>query len=110
MARPAITIENTALIALMRMKPSLADTAAFFQVSEDTIERATEREFGLTFVKFRERHMVHCRHELIRKAYSMALEGDKSMLALCLKHMCGWNDSTCEIDREPVVIKLAYNI
>jgi hypothetical protein len=110
MGRPKIDIEKSQLAALMRMKPTLADTATFFDVSEDTIERVIDRECGVSFVQFRDQHMVHCRHELIRKAYSMALEGDKSMLALCLKHMCGWNDSTCEIDREPVVIKLAYNI
>jgi AraC-like DNA-binding protein len=110
MSRPKVSIDFQQAESLMRMKPSLADTAAFFHVSEDTIERIIVRECGLSFVKFRERHMVHCRHELIRKAFSMAMEGDKSMLALCLKHMCGWNDSMHEIEREPVMINLAYKI
>ena len=86
MARPIKSIANEQLTALMRMKPSLSDTAAFFMVSEDTIERHIAREFEMSFAEFREAHMVECRHELIRKAYSMALGGDRAMLALCVKN------------------------
>lgn len=108
MARPVKSIANDQLTALMRMKPSLKDTAAFFGVSEDTIERHISREFEVSFAEFREAHMVECRHELIRKAYSMALGGDRAMLALCLKHMCGWLDKSETAGRDPVEIKLAY--
>ncbi len=109
MARPRASLNIEQLYQLMRMKPTLADTAAFFEVSEDTIERFIDRKTGLTFKVFREQHMVHCRHSLIRKAYEMALDGDRSMLALCLKHMCGWNDKAMA-DNDIKPITLAYNI
>ena len=108
MARPSKSIAKEQLTALMRMKPSLSDTAAFFMVSEDTIERHIAREFEMSFAEFREAHMVECRHELIRKAYSMALGGDRAMLALCLKHMCGWVDKVENIESARSVIQLAY--
>jgi len=108
MARPVKSIANDQIKALMRMKPSLKDTATFFGVSEDSIERHIDRQFKMSFAEFREAHMVECRHELIRKAYSMALGGDRAMLALCLKHMCGWSDKSEMSSREPVEIRLAY--
>lgn len=110
MARPLKNISSQALVALMRMKPSLRDTAAFFSVSEDTIERYIAREYEMSFAEFREAHMVECRHELIRKAYNMALSGDRAMLALCLKHMCGWGERAEAAPNLPLEIKLAYSI
>jgi hypothetical protein len=108
MARPLKNISSQELMALMRMKPSLRDTAAFFGVSEDTIERHVSREYEMSFAEFREAHMVECRHELIRKAYSMALGGDRAMLTLCLKHMCGWTEKSEVGNPNLVEIKLAY--
>ncbi len=109
MARPQIKIDDVQLSELMRMKPTLADTAAFFKVSEDTIERSIEKRWGLTFIAFRNRNMVSCRHELIRAAMDKALKGDNQMLTLCLKHMCGWNEKERN-DYEPKPIVLAYNL
>jgi hypothetical protein len=108
MARPIKSIANDQLAALMRMKPSLRDTAAFFRASEDTIERHILRNFNMGFAEFREAHMVDCRHELIRKAYGMALGGDRAMLSLCLKFMCGWTEKSEDGHPNLVEIKLAY--
>lgn len=80
------------LAAFMRQKPTLADTAAFFECSERTIERYIKDNFQLTFVEFREQKMVHTRHGLIRKALEMAMNGDRTMLIFSLKNLCGWAD------------------
>lgn len=94
MTGPAIdSIDGNKLKALMRMKPRLEDTAILMDVSAKTIERFIRQEFDMTFRDFRELHMVHCRHELIRTAFEIAT-GDKNvvMLIFCLKNMCGWKN------------------
>lgn len=88
----AVDIDPDKLDALMRLKPSLDDTAAFFKCSDKTIERYIKAHYDLTFVEFRLQRMVHTRHSLIRKALEKALGGDNTMLIFCLKNLCGWSD------------------
>lgn len=76
----------------MRMKPTLEDTAAFFDVDPTTVARTIKENFGKTFTEFRQQNMVHTRHALIRKAIEKALAGDNTMLIFTLKNMCGWSD------------------
>lgn len=76
----------------MRLKPTLADTAAFFECSERTIERLIKKEFKLSFVEFRDQNMVHTRLNIVRKAINKAESGDNVMLIFCLKNLCGWKD------------------
>lgn len=86
-------IDIEKLKAFMRMKPTLEDTAAFFEVNPRTIERFIRDNFDLTFVEFRAQNMVHTRHALIRTALRKAIEKeDNTMLIFCLKNMCGWAD------------------
>lgn len=89
-------INPAQLKALMRLKPTLEDTAAHFEVSTRTIERFIKKNFKLTFVEFRNQNMVHTRHGLIRKAIEKALSGDNTMLIFCLKNLCGWRDKQPE--------------
>ena len=86
------TIEPEKLRALMRMKPSLKDTAAYFDCSEDVIERYIKANWGLRFAEFREQNMVFTRFNLIRTAIQKAEKGDNVMLIFCLKNLCGWRD------------------
>lgn len=99
------------LAAFMRQKPTLADTAAFFECSQRTIERYIKDNFDLTFVEFREQKMVHTRHGLIRKALEMAMSGDRTMLIFSLKNLCGWTDKQ-EISgssNDPITITMNYD-
>lgn len=88
----SVNIDKAKLEAMMRLKPTLEDTAAFFQCSARTIERYIHEHFNVTFVEFRTQRMVHTRHALIRKAIDKALNGDNTMLIFCLKNLCGWAD------------------
>lgn len=92
MGRNRIEIDQDQLEAFCRMNPTLKDTAAFFKVSEDTIERRC-KEFGyLDFADARQQNMVHTRLKLIRKALSMADSGNTAMMIFALKNLCGWSD------------------
>lgn len=92
MSRPRVEIEEPKLKALMRLKPSLEDTAAYFECSARTVERFIRDSFDLSFVEFRDQNMVHTRLSIIRKAISKAESGDNTMLIFCLKNLCGWKD------------------
>lgn len=92
MARPRKEIPLNELKALMRMMPSLKDTAAFFECSIETIETRIKEYTGLSFPEFREQNMVHSRLKLVRKALEMADAGNTAMVIFCLKNLCGWAD------------------
>jgi len=93
MGRPKKDISIEQLKTLMRLKPTIEDTAAFFEVHPDTILKFIKREIGpLTFSEFREQNMVHTRFSLIRTAIDKAERGDNVMLIFCLKNLCGWKD------------------
>lgn len=77
---------------LMRIKPSLEDSAAFFKCDQKTIERVIRKEWDKTFVDFRQERMVHTRLMLQRDAVKMAKRGNVVMMIFCLKNMCGWAD------------------
>ena len=111
MARPLLKIDATQLTALMRLKPSLADTAAFFSCSEDTIERFIRRVHKVGFADFREQNMVHTRFSLIRKALEKAQAGDNVMLIFTLKNLCGWQErpEPPPLPQEEQTIRLAYS-
>jgi uncharacterized protein YbcV (DUF1398 family) len=90
-------VDMVQLKAICRMKPTLKDCAAFFEVSEDTIEARIRKEYKCTFSEFREQNMVHTRFSLIRTAIRKAENGDNTMLIFCLKNLCGWADKQEQI-------------
>lgn len=93
MGAPKKEISEVQLRAIMRLKPTLADCAAFFECSTDTIRnRIDEYCPGLTFSQFRDQNMVHTRFSLVRTAIQKAEAGDNCMLIFCLKNLCGWAD------------------
>lgn len=92
MARPKKIIDENQLRTLMRLKPTLKDTAAFFECSEDTIERKCKELADVSFAEFRDQNMVHTRFSLVRKAITKAESGDNVMLIFCLKNLCDWRD------------------
>ena len=108
--RPPTDIDPIKLKAMMRFKPTLADTAAFFECSERTIERFIRGQFDLSFVEFREQNMVHTRLSLVRKALQKAENGDNVMLIFCLKNLCGWKDKVEHSGDAGAPIKLLYSL
>lgn len=109
-AYPIIDIDTEKISALMRLKPTLADTAAFFKCAERTIERFIRDNFNLTFVEFRDQNMVHTRLDLVREAIRQAKSGNTAMLIFCLKNVCQWADKVDVGTSDNMVFNLKYNI
>jgi hypothetical protein len=110
MGRPGKIQDLDKLKSLMRLNPTLADTAAFFECGERTVEDTIRNNFDLTFREFRQQNMVHTRLSLIRKAVSKAESGDNVMLIFCLKNLCGWADKQeTKLDGSGAVFTLAYS-
>lgn len=110
MGRPPVDLTPARIKALMRLNPTLEDTAAFFECHHKTIERYIKKEFDCTFVQFREQNMVHTRLELRRLAVSRAAKSDV-MLIFCLKNLCGWaNEPSPNEDDKDNKPMLAYGV
>lgn len=100
------------LVAILRIKPTLADCAAFLDVEASTIDKWIKRTHGITFSEFREQKMVHTRFNLIRRALKMADDGNVVMLIFCLKNLCGWVDKVEQSvsDKLQETLKLKYSV
>lgn len=84
----------------MRLKPTLQDTAAFFDVGTRTVEDEIKDRTGLTFREFRDQNMVHTRMMLVRTALNKAKSGDNTMLIFSLKNLCNWRDKIEQSETE----------
>jgi len=108
MGRPKVfTSEmDKQLQALLRMRPSLEDTAAFFQCGTTTVEEHIKNEHGITFRELRDQCFVHTRYDLVRRAINKAQSGDNQMHIICLKNLCNWRekvDHSGEIENTQVI-------
>lgn len=110
MARPRLEIDDAKLKGLMRLKPTLEDTAAFFECSTSHIEKYVKATYGVSFSEFREQNMVHTRMMLIRKAIQMAESGNVPMLIFALKNLTDWKDKQETTINEMKPIQLKYAI
>jgi len=86
----------------MRLKPTLVDTANFFQCGTTTIEQAIKKHYQSSFREFRAQNMVQTRYALIRKAIQMGNSGNVPMLIFSLKNLCGWADQPFPEDDESI--------
>jgi len=94
MARPRkFTDEkDRQLRAILRMKPTLQDCAAYLELNSSTIEKHIKKTYGVSFSVFREQNMVHTRFGLIRTCIQQANSGNTAALIFALKNVCGWTD------------------
>lgn len=110
LGRPKVEIPEDQLRNLMRFKPTLADTAGFFRVSEDTIERRIKELTEMTFAEFRQQNMAEVRIKLIERAYQLGMGGNTALMIFCLKNMCGWRDLPIDNGEPTQTIVLKYSI
>lgn len=113
MGRPQKQIDLEKLKVFLRLRPSLLDTAHFFECDIDTIEKLIKQNYGKTFSEFRDECFVHTKAHLIRKAIAEATKdkANTEMLKFALKNFCNWKDrfeadlnGKIEVAQAPTVI------
>lgn len=76
----------------MQFRPTLSETANWFNASEDTIERSIKKIEKCSFGDFRDRYSQHLKQKLRERAIELAMNGHPTMMIFCLKNLCGWGD------------------
>jgi len=69
--------------------PSIARTLG---ISEDTLYRRCKKDLKIGFTEFRIQKKEEGNDALLTKGYSMAMNGDRTMLIFYLKNRCGFAD------------------
>jgi Mg2+ and Co2+ transporter CorA len=96
------------LKAFMRLRPTLKDTAAFFDVHSDTIEKHIKKKYKKKFSEFRETYMVHTRFNVVRALLRAAEGGNVKAIELALSYFCKWQN---KIEQETTgKIDIQYNV
>lgn len=103
---PDIRVE---LFRLMQGKDALYNEVP----SESTLERILLEHFDCTsMTEYKEKRKDSLKIQLKRKAVTMALGGNVSMLIFCLKNLCGWSDNVQAVPEPEDAknrIRLAYD-
>jgi hypothetical protein len=105
--RPRIEIDWQDFDRLCEVQCTLAELAAHFGVSEDTIERAVKREqkssFADYFAQKRQAGFVSLR----RKQYELAMAGNATMLIFLGKQYLGQSDKR-EVTAPPLTFEVEH--
>ena len=95
MARVRIEIDYVSLDKLLAMQCTLEECAAFFDISEDTIERAVKRDKKMSFKEYRDIKKQAGSISLRRAQWKKATEKlDTTMLIFLGKQYLGQTDKT----------------
>ena len=97
--RPRIEINWDQFNKLCQIQCSLREIANWFECSEDTIERACEREYQTKFAEYYAQKSSKGKIALRRKMYEVAMSGDKTMMIWLSKQYLGMSDKQ-EIKQE----------
>lgn len=90
--RPRIEINWEEVDKLCFIQCSRREVASWFDCSEETIERACEREKGCDFVTYFEQKRGRGKISLRRKMFDVAMSGDKVMMIWLSKQYLGMSD------------------
>ncbi len=78
--RPLTQIDWKQFAKLCAMQATLREIAAWFECSEDSIERAVRREHEMRFAEYHAQKAVKGLYAIRRKQYEVAMSGDRVML------------------------------
>jgi len=99
--RPRIEVDWAAFDGLCAVQCTLAEIAAHFGVSEDTIERAVKREHGTSFADYFATKRKAGFVSLRRKQYELAMAGNATLLIFLGKQYLGQSDRR-QVTTEPI--------
>lgn len=90
--RPGIGIDWAEFDRLCEVQCTLAELAAHFRVSEDTVERAVRRDHGTSFADYFAQKRKAGFVSLRRKQWELAMAGNATMLIFLGKQLLGQSD------------------
>lgn len=93
MARPRKELNWDEFDKLCGIHATRRELAGWFEVSEDTIERRCQEEFGMSFASYVEQRQSPGKISLRRKQYEVAMSGNVSMLIWLGKQYLGQKDN-----------------
>lgn len=104
MGRPKIELDWTQFDSLCGIQCSLVEIAAYFNCSEDTIERRVKEEHGVTFAEYFATKRGKGKVALRRKQYEVALSGNVPMMIWLGKQYLGQQDKQENTGERPINI------
>jgi hypothetical protein len=90
--RPRREIDWPQFEKLCGIHCTLPEMAAWFQCSEDTIERAVKRQYGENFAEIYRQKQGLGKVSLRRKMFETAMNGSVTMMIWLSKNMLGYTD------------------
>jgi len=109
MARPRIPIDWDQVDKMCAIHCTGEEQAAILGVSYDTLNRACQREYEMSFAEYFRQKASHGRMSLRRKQYTAAMDGNTTMLVWLGKNWLGQSDQP-EVEAQdlpPIVIERA---
>lgn len=110
MGRPPKPIDPTILLRFLQIYPTKAQTATFFDCSEDHIENEIDRLFECTFSALRERESHGIKRALMSWCLRYAKAGNHNLIQFAMKNINGWTDKPEVEGNSNQVIELRYSI
>jgi hypothetical protein len=92
--RPRKEIDQRTFEELCKIQCTLAEIAGVLRVSEDTVERWCEREYGEGFAEVYKKHSAGGKSSLRRQQFALAMKGNATMLIWLGKQYLGQTDRT----------------
>lgn len=99
--RPKIQINWEEFEKLCSLHCTLVEIAEWFKCSEDTIERAVQREYKTTFAEIYKKKSSRGKVSLRRRQYEIALSGNVTMLIWLGKQCLDQKDKH---DVQPIIL------
>ncbi len=109
MGAPKKEIDWEAFDGLCELHCTLTEIAAWFKVSEDTVERRVNETHSMTFAEYYKIKSANGKSSLRRMQYKAAMAGNTAMLIWLGKQLLGQNDrqeTYTTTTFKPVVVEL----
>jgi len=108
--RPKIQIDFNHLKRLCQRPMTCEDISALMGVSNDTLERAIKREYGVTFAVYKEQNLAGFRLTIIEQQVKIMNKGNASMAIWLGKQYCNQKDKTEISSNDAQPFTLAYTV
>lgn len=106
-----VEVDYSKLESYLQFKATREMCAYMLGISESTLKRKVKERYDMTFSDLQQKCLAPMKVQLVNKALSMALKGDRVLLIFCLKNYCGWSDkNTSDEQNVNNFIQLNYKL